>query len=309
MRTQDLSPRTAKAGCHHSTRGATRLPNTPTGLSRGGSWWAGILAWSRVGAPTGVVIPKPPLVLALSPLRGTHSLTHSLFFSLPGGSTCAEQHLRALVSGGVVTWVSFQAEVPPQEEALASPASAALTVVPARAAAQPPAPLLAHDDASGMVLPPVEGATTAAAAAATSAALPFPAPPPWARVSAEEYKPGVPNAFHEGGRSGDFGAYGPTAARLAAELGRPPPRFLHFPLVDLTAPTLGGLKDMAHGVAAAMARHERQQDGGVVYLHCWGGKGRSGTVAGAVLASELLLLPRFPLLLPLRLLWSSHRCA
>ena len=155
-------------------------------------------------------------------------------------ATCAEEHLKQLVANArVTTWVCFQAEIPAQQQALAAPYAALVK----RHASNPlgaPGPAAAGPGAAppGGFVVPVPG---------------LPAPDPWAAVTAEEWVPGVANAFYEGGRSGDFGAYAPTAARLAQTLGRPPPRFLHFPVMDLTAPSLPNLRAMAHAVKVRSA--------------------------------------------------------
>merc|ERR1711998_567210 len=50
------------------------------------------------------------------------------------------------------------------------------------------------------------------------------------------------------------------------------PSFLHFPITDLTAPSLPYLETIVDAV------RDRIERGDVVYIHCWGGRGRSGTV-------------------------------
>jgi len=68
-------------------------------------------------------------------------------------------------------------------------------------------------------------------------------------------------------------------ARLAQQfaLGRKL-QFLHEPLEDLTAPGLEVLTALVGELAA------RVQSGEVLYVHCMGGRGRSGVVAACVLA-------------------------
>lgn len=53
--------------------------------------------------------------------------------------------------------------------------------------------------------------------------------------------------------------------------------FLHYPIVDLSVPTMGQLDGLVDCVI------ERIQGGDVLYLHCWGGRGRAGTVGACVL--------------------------
>jgi protein-tyrosine phosphatase len=56
------------------------------------------------------------------------------------------------------------------------------------------------------------------------------------------------------------------------------PRFLRFPVPDFSIPTRAGMVTILDALDAALA------DGLTVYLHCWGGKGRTGTVVGCWLA-------------------------
>ena len=184
----------------------------------------------------------------------------------------AKAHLTELIAeANVVTWVCFQAEIPSQESAL-------------------PAEHRSTRESSTMqvaTLVDVEAnATSVAGETSTESALDplIDSPAPWTKPSAEEWKPGEPNAFLEGGRSGDFGAYAPTVTRIAAALGKPAPRFLHFPIMDLTAPTLPHLRAIVRVLWKEVERYRQDPGSGAVYLHCWGGKGRSGTVGAALLA-------------------------
>jgi protein-tyrosine phosphatase len=56
------------------------------------------------------------------------------------------------------------------------------------------------------------------------------------------------------------------------------PRFLRFPVPDFSIPTRAGMVAILDALDAALA------DGHTIYLHCWGGKGRTGTVVGCWLA-------------------------
>ena len=55
-------------------------------------------------------------------------------------------------------------------------------------------------------------------------------------------------------------------------------RFLRMPVRDYSVPTPAGMAAILDALDAALA------DGHTVYLHCWGGKGRTGTVVGCWLA-------------------------
>lgn len=55
-------------------------------------------------------------------------------------------------------------------------------------------------------------------------------------------------------------------------------RFLRMPVRDFSVPTPAGMAAILDALDAALA------DGHTVYLHCWGGKGRTGTVVGCWLA-------------------------
>jgi len=81
------------------------------------------------------------------------------------------------------------------------------------------------------------------------------------------------------GPDGVFEAYAPIVTRLARQRGYPAPKFLHIPIVDFTAPPLAYLTSAVDTVTDHLARGE------VVYLHCWGGRGRAGTVGAAVLGA------------------------
>lgn len=59
---------------------------------------------------------------------------------------------------------------------------------------------------------------------------------------------------------------------------RPELEFLHFPITDLGVPSRAELEKMVDALA------QKIEAGGKVYLHCWGGRGRSGLVAACLLA-------------------------
>jgi hypothetical protein len=56
------------------------------------------------------------------------------------------------------------------------------------------------------------------------------------------------------------------------------PQFLHSPIVDLGLPSEQQLIDLLNELT------ERLEKGEKMYIHCWGGRGRAGTVGSALLA-------------------------
>jgi len=57
-------------------------------------------------------------------------------------------------------------------------------------------------------------------------------------------------------------------------------RFLHFPIDDLSAPSMSQLRDIVTQLEKEVL------EGRTLYVHCWGGRGRAGTV-GACLLGKL----------------------
>lgn len=55
---------------------------------------------------------------------------------------------------------------------------------------------------------------------------------------------------------------------------------LHYPIRDVSVPTAAGMTATLDGLDGVLVR------GGVIYLHCWGGRGRTGTVLGCWLARK-----------------------
>ena len=79
---------------------------------------------------------------------------------------------------------------------------------------------------------------------------------------------------------GGFVRYAASADGIAAELGRPKLRYLHFRISDLSVP----LDIQAfYGLLSEVVSHY-EAGGGAVYLHCWGGRGRAGLVGACVVS-------------------------
>ncbi len=74
-----------------------------------------------------------------------------------------------------------------------------------------------------------------------------------------------------------FQAYEPRLRELARELGREV-ECLRFPIRDRTEPTVSFMRTILAEIDVRLAR------GAVLYVHCWGGRGRTGTVIGCHLA-------------------------
>lgn len=74
-----------------------------------------------------------------------------------------------------------------------------------------------------------------------------------------------------------FEDYRPVFIKVARERGLPV-GMLHHPIKDGGTPALSGMADTLDEMDAVLYR------GGLVYLHCWGGRGRTGTVLGCRLA-------------------------
>ena len=71
----------------------------------------------------------------------------------------------------------------------------------------------------------------------------------------------------------------PYAAAAAADPAAAPPAFAHFGIRDMEA--AGDVAEL-RSLVYALAR--RMRAGEVLYVHCWGGKGRAGLVCACVLA-------------------------
>ncbi|KAG1669302.1 hypothetical protein FOA52_014863 [Chlamydomonas sp. UWO 241] len=88
-------------------------------------------------------------------------------------------------------------------------------------------------------------------------------------------------SFPAGATIEGFAAYKPVAEsiRAAAGGGAAPLHFVHAPIVDMDTP----LTAMLHRLLADL--RTRLAGGETLYIHCWGGRGRAGTVGATLLAS------------------------
>lgn len=83
---------------------------------------------------------------------------------------------------------------------------------------------------------------------------------------------------HEVGHGGaPFAPYQDELRQLGAEAGRPV-RCLRYPIRDMSAPTPAGMAEVLDAIDLAL------EAGQTVFVHCWGGRGRTGTVVGCWLA-------------------------
>ena len=76
-----------------------------------------------------------------------------------------------------------------------------------------------------------------------------------------------------------FPDYKPVVAELAAELGVKV-QCLRFPIPDCVAPSIEKMATIQKAIQKAV------EAGLLVYVHCWGGHGRTGCVAGCWLVSN-----------------------
>lgn len=85
------------------------------------------------------------------------------------------------------------------------------------------------------------------------------------------------NAFVDLTNLGETGPYEPILRELAHERGIQA-EYLHFPIGDYGLPTIDGMKTALDAIDEAIERGRK------VYLHCYGGIGRTGTTVGCFLA-------------------------
>jgi hypothetical protein len=83
--------------------------------------------------------------------------------------------------------------------------------------------------------------------------------------------------FLPGRRKADRHASDPAHVAAAAERARVSVDFGHCPIPDLGVPNVEALEGVVADVIS------RLRAGQVVYLHCWGGRGRAGTVGACVI--------------------------
>ena len=77
-----------------------------------------------------------------------------------------------------------------------------------------------------------------------------------------------------------FVRYKPSADSLAAQLSKPVPTYLYCPIVDLSTPK--STETLLEVLAGMLAHYEA--GGQAIYVHCWGGRGRAGTVGACLLS-------------------------
>jgi alanine transaminase len=81
-------------------------------------------------------------------------------------------------------------------------------------------------------------------------------------------------------RSASDADEGAAVARADALPPASPPTFLHFPMRDCSVPWSN---EAAYALLAELLLR-MDEDDAVLYVHCWGGRGRAGLVGGALLA-------------------------
>lgn len=86
------------------------------------------------------------------------------------------------------------------------------------------------------------------------------------------------DAFLPPRRKADRHANDAVHVAAAAERRRVEVSFAHCPIPDLGVPSLDAAEAVVTDVCARLAAGDR------VYIHCWGGRGRAGTVGACVLA-------------------------
>mmetsp|Transcript_94956 Transcript_94956/g.138706 ORF Transcript_94956/g.138706 Transcript_94956/m.138706 type:complete len:326 (+) Transcript_94956:19-996(+) len=74
-----------------------------------------------------------------------------------------------------------------------------------------------------------------------------------------------------------FSRYFQDAKTVSKELKRKDPVFEHFPIPDFGVADMGDLIGFLYDL-----RDRIKLDGDVIYLHCWGGRGRAGTVGACL---------------------------
>jgi hypothetical protein len=84
----------------------------------------------------------------------------------------------------------------------------------------------------------------------------------------------------EKGRRGNLFPYAPLAVEVAEEKGLETPRHTRMAIPDLSVPSVAQMHETLELIEAST------DEGNIVYLHCWGGVGRTGTVVGCLLINR-----------------------
>lgn len=209
----------ARPAVSQSTNGVVTLPPLPP-LDENYEKVCEFASYANWVVPGHVLVGRYPYV------EPSRCATHSQ----------GEAQIKEILEAGLNTFVSLQAEVPPQSEMKLKGVGGFMpykAVVELEAAAlNPPAPM---EIISGLRNPHLD------------AYLP---PRKKQSKAAADFKP------------------------LQLQL-----HFHHCPIVDLSVPTNEQLAQVLTQLYQSLAAGER------VYLHCWGGRGRAGTVAACLLAS------------------------
>ena len=61
-------------------------------------------------------------------------------------------------------------------------------------------------------------------------------------------------------------------------------QFWHAPILDLNTPNSQSLKDLLSKIMQRMVDTTDSQSDSVIYIHCWGGRGRAGLVGACLLS-------------------------
>ncbi|GLC38184.1 hypothetical protein PLESTB_001090400 [Pleodorina starrii] len=147
-----------------------------------------------------------------------------------------EQQLQRILDTGVTTFVSLQAELPPQEK---------MTLAGKNG-------FLPYKATADLIRSAING------------------PPPMEIV--------------EGLRNPMLDKFLPARKRHGVSYNPVELQFVHFPIVDLGLPNGSELPSLIRDLERRLAAGEK------LYIHCWGGRGRAGTV-GACLLAQLYDLP------------------
>ncbi len=95
--------------------------------------------------------------------------------------------------------------------------------------------------------------------------------PGWTRVRLERFRAAGVTAFLDLTEEGELEPYAELVGDWATHR--------RFPIRDFSCPSVDEMAATLDAIDAALAR-------GVVYVHCWGGSGRTGTVIGCWLVRQ-----------------------